>query len=436
MFAFLCGMALVVLVSFSFTADSTLMLVFAGMVLAVSAAAHLAGAGNALKTGSRGTGPLTGRSPQDPGCEIAIESVELPSDEAPANDNIVSLDDERQLRIQAQQPATLPHDFVVSQLGEYPTYVELLTLQLQSVSQVSQQAAEKLMTSLLDVDQRVTVLTAFLQKAGSDDSSEQILGRIEHQLSACRQHLSHLSDQQEREASEAIAFQDKLSDETQSVLAVLNGVQRIARQTTMLSLNVSIEAGRVGEVGKGFAVIAQEIRSLAGEVRLMADDVHERVSGLMSSVHMDLKEQARRRQHNEAAAMGNVSEGLGILKANLTLLLEHQREVLGRITCEATVTNENIAQPITSMMGSIQFQDIVRQQIEQVIDMAEKVKTHLDSVRAALQNPAGYEGVELIGEVLGRLFSTYVMREQRQIHGTLLGHVSASEEPVASIELF
>lgn len=364
--------------------------------------------------------------------EGASEAVTAPIATEFPGDNIILLEAERLSRAGAPQPAALPIELVSAQLGEYPAYTDLLALQLQSVTQVSQEAAEKLLQSLLEVDRRVTALMDFLQSAGSNDSSERILGRIEDQLSCCRQHLSNLSHQQEKAAGDAALFQDKLAEETESVLAVLNGVQRIARQTTMLSLNVSIEAARVGDLGKGFAVIAQEIRSLAGEVQLLADNVHQRVSGLMGSVHVDLREQARHRQDNETAAMSNVSDGLGLLTTNLMLLLQHQREVLGRIKAE----NEDIAEPIMSMMGSIQFQDIVRQQIEQVVSMAMEVKAHIGAVKEGLHDPATLPEIETLTVRLEKLFSTYVMREQRDIHGAVLGKGSAPEAAVASIELF
>ncbi len=321
---------------------------------------------------------------------------------------------------------------LVAQLSEYPAYVDLLKRHLHSVTTVSQDAAESLLKSLLDVDQQVTTLMGFLQSAGSSDSSERILGRIEDQLSGCRQHLVNLGEEQKQSSLDAVAFQAKLAAETDSVLKVLDGVQQIARQTTMLSLNVSIEAARVGDLGKGFSVIAHEIRSLASEVQHLADNVHERVSGLMLSVGADLKEQSQKRQDTETLAMSKVTDALGLLTTNLVLLLQHQREVLCRVKSE----NEDIAQPILSMMGNIQFQDIVRQQIEQIASMAQEVDAHIGDVRDSLATPATILQIDMLTERLDRLSSSYVMRAQRNIHSTVLGNGGPAADPVDSIELF
>lgn len=430
--ALLCCVASVAPIAMSYPFGSPPILGCSGLTVAALAAGFFIGKRNAHKMGAVGSAQRQDTAPEEITAIPMVEDVVATVDIEPVGDNVILLEKERQQRAVGQSSPISDIEHIATQLDQYPAYTDLLTLQLQSVTSVSQNAAENLLASLLEVDRRVTALMDFLQSAGSNDSSERILGRIEDQLSGCRQHLSDLSHQQESAASEAVAFQSKLADETQNVLGVLNGVQRLARQTTMLSLNVSIEAARVGDLGKGFAVIAQEIRSLAGEVQQLADNVHERVSGLMSSVHVDLREQAKRRQDNETAAMGNVSDALGLLTTNLVLLLQHQREVLGRIKAE----NEDIAEPIISMMGSIQFQDIVRQQIEQVVAMAQEVKAHIAAIKEGLWDPSALMSLELLAEKLDKLSSSYVMREQREIHGAVLGKSSPAEAAVASIELF
>ncbi len=57
----------------------------------------------------------------------------------------------------------------------------------------------------------------------------------------------------------------KLSEQTQSIDDIINSVQDIADQSNLLSVNASIEAAKAGEMGKGFSVVAQEIKSLADQ---------------------------------------------------------------------------------------------------------------------------------------------------------------------------
>jgi hypothetical protein len=215
------------------------------------------------------------------------------------------------------------------------------------------------------------------------------------------------------------------------VLKVLEGVNAIARQTTMLSFNVSIEAARAGDLGRGFAVIGDEIRKLASEVQLLSKDVRERVETLMRSVTVDLQQKAEQRESGERAAIANIAETLGALTDNLMTLITHQRDILFKVERE----NEAVAKPLMEIMGSIQFQDIIRQQLEQLVGMAESVAGHVASIGDLLGTPQEEGDFASLSDKLDALYGSYVMERQRQNHRAAQGR-AVTQDGGARIELF
>jgi len=145
------------------------------------------------------------------------------------------------------------------------------------------------------------------------------------------------------EMSHAAETIGKLDSESENIGMVLDVISKIAEQTNLLALNAAIEAARAGEQGRGFAVVADEVRNLASRSQESAAQIHEMVESLQAGAReaVAAMETASKQAETCSEQVEETAESLAMISGNVSDISDRNIQVAAAAEEQRAVMEES-----------------------------------------------------------------------------------------------
>ncbi|MGX9416513.1 methyl-accepting chemotaxis protein [Vibrio sp. RC27] len=264
------------------------------------------------------------------------------------------------------------------------TSKELETGSVQTQEALSQQQLETdsvatAMTEMRETIREVAVTTE--HAAENTQNSYQVAQAGLEDIEKTRNTITELSSELVTASNEV----DSLSALSEQINSVLDVIKGIAEQTNLLALNAAIEAARAGEQGRGFAVVADEVRTLAGRTQ----NSTEEISTIITSVQQQTQTVVDTITHcteNGQKSVVNAGEAHARIQTMMADL-------------------QNILDSSTQIATAVEEQSAVSEEMSRNINNISNIA--LDNVQAVTQNTASSEQLAVQADELAHAISLF-----------------------------
>jgi len=269
-------------------------------------------------------------------------------------------------------------------------------------------------TSILKLSERFGALSSNISHSvasnGGQDASQQLVDLLEvgqHDLNSIVLALRSALSNKENELKEVM----QLSGFTEQLQQMAKFVGDIASQTNLLALNAAIEAARAGEAGRGFAVVADEVRKLSS----MSGETGRKISETVITVNAAIARTVQMSRHHAEQDTLTLADSERVVSQ----VIEHFRgtaQTIVRNSHDLQQQSANVADEIAQVLVALQFQDRVSQMLTLITRDLGKLQQQLDERQAS--SLSGHALTPMVSDRwLQELSTAYTMPEQHAIHG-------------------
>jgi methyl-accepting chemotaxis protein len=283
--------------------------------------------------------------------------------------------------------------------------------EVDQVLQVLADAIEKLSASFHGIHERTAEQQriAFAITGGADATDDAEAVHFDQFVASTSHAMQRVVDSivaNSKLGMELVELTEGIARHAQDVEGILGEIGGIAKQTNLLALNAAIEAARAGEAGRGFAVVADEVRDLSNRTAQFSQQIAKVMQAMRNSVKMTEQAIAKMSSQDMNFALESKDQVAQVLQI-IEGINAQREEALGKLAQTAGVIEGDVNQAVTAL----QFQDMVSQLVNRISERLRVLGGALDGlgsftrVASATRSDGDLEPLRLEAERLQQRFS-------------------------------